>query len=64
MDLEEALEHAAIGDGILFLWAGFSAGATNTKDQPFRTGTALVALYLNRDWKESGGSCRHGLLQR
>ena len=25
---------------------------------------ACVALYLNRDWKESGGSCRHGLLQR
>jgi hypothetical protein len=23
-----------------------------------------VELYLNRDWKESGGSCRHGLLQR
>jgi hypothetical protein len=48
MNLEEALEHAAIGDGVLFLGAGFSAGATNTQDQPFKIGTALARYLADR----------------
>ena len=45
MDLEQALEHAAAGDGFLFLGAGFSVGATSVKNQSFKTGGAL-AKYL------------------
>jgi hypothetical protein len=48
MNLEEALEHAARGEGVLFLGAGFSIGAINAKDQEFRSGRALAEFLSTR----------------
>lgn len=48
MNLEQALENAAIGDGVLFLGSGFSVGATNAKNQSFKTGGALAKYFAAR----------------
>lgn len=48
MSIDEALEHAASGNAVLFLGAGFSVGAMNTKQAPFRTGAELARFLSAR----------------
>ncbi len=36
MDIEQAVDHALDGDALLFTGAGFSVGALNLKDEPFK----------------------------
>jgi len=43
MDLDRALEHAIAGDALLFAGAGFSLGARNLRNSPFKTGSQLAA---------------------
>src|SRR5579862_8578328 len=38
MDLDRAIEHALDGRALLFTGAGFSRGATNLRNRPFKTG--------------------------
>ena len=42
MDLDRGLEHAINGDAILFVGAGFSIGASNLRDAPFKSGSKLA----------------------
>ncbi|MBI2681563.1 MAG: SIR2 family protein [Candidatus Solibacter usitatus] len=42
MDFDSALEHALDGESVLFLGAGFSLGAINSRLQPFELGTAFA----------------------
>jgi hypothetical protein len=51
MDFDSALERALDGESVLFLGAGFSLGATNSRNQPFETGSGFAnrlgsAVYL------------------
>ena len=42
MDSDSALERALDGESVLFLGAGFSLRATNSRLQPFESGTAFA----------------------
>ncbi len=41
MEIREAIQHALEGQAILFAGSGFSFGATNIKNKPFKTGIEL-----------------------
>ncbi len=43
MDFNSALEHALDGDSVLFLGAGFSLGATNSRGEPFELGSQFAS---------------------
>lgn len=47
MDLETAIEHALLGEAVLFYGAGFSKGAINVRGEFFKTGREL-AKHLSR----------------
>jgi hypothetical protein len=43
MDLDSALERALDGESVLFLGAGFSLGATNSRAEPFESGAQFAS---------------------
>ena len=43
MNLDDALESVLAGRALLFTGAGFSRGATNLRDTPFKAGRAFAA---------------------
>jgi hypothetical protein len=46
MKIEVAIKHAIDGRAILFAGAGFSIGAINLRDQPFKVGSQLAQHFL------------------